>query len=75
MSFKRVRVGTKYVFDPVPMDIYDNKTDCKKGDIVTVINLPGAPRANTMGHCYVADENGKFLGMVCTNSLESIKKS
>jgi hypothetical protein len=47
-------------------------THLKSGDVVRVVNLPGAPKANTMQHCYVADINsGVFIGMVHTNSLHT----
>ena len=70
MAARKVRVGAKYVFDPVLFDVLNPPAniDLAKGDIVTVINLPGAPKANTMGMCYVA-KDGVFAGMVMTNSL------
>jgi hypothetical protein len=45
-----------------------------KGDIVKVVNLYGCPKANTMGQCHV-ENNGVFMGMVNTNSLEKILHS
>ena len=75
-SFNRVRVGSTYRYAPVLIDIADAKTDLKDGDIVKVINLPGSPRANTMGHCYVGDPTtGKFLGLVHCNSLQPLSES
>lgn len=68
----KVRVGNTYRYNPVILDRVDPKVRIKEGTIVKVINLPGAPKANTMGHCYVEDENGQFLGMVCCNSLVKI---
>jgi len=44
----------------------------KEGDTVKVVNLPGCPKANTMGMCHINDINGKFAGHVCTNSLQDI---
>jgi hypothetical protein len=73
MPSKKVRVGATYKYDPVPFDRFNPPFGCHKGDEVKVINLPGCPRANTMGMCYVA-KGGKFAGMVCTNSLESKRK-
>lgn len=66
----RVRVGAKYVFNPVPFDVLNPTANLPlvPGDVVTVVNLPGAPKANTMGMCYVA-KDGTFAGMVMTNSL------
>jgi hypothetical protein len=66
----RVRVNSIYVYNPVPLDLIDGKVSCNKGDKVRVINLPGAPKANTMNHCYIESLEGTFLGMVCCNSLE-----
>jgi hypothetical protein len=44
--------------------------DLKPGQIVKVVNLPSAPKANTMGQCYVANPlTGKFICMVSTGSL------
>jgi hypothetical protein len=69
----KVTAGRRYLFDPVPLDRFDSRTNLSKGSVVRVVNLPGAPPANTMGHCYVAEpETGKFIGMVCTNSLVSM---
>lgn len=70
----RVRVGGRYRFDPVLFDVLNPPANIplEKGDIVTVINLPGAPKANTMGMCYVA-KNQLFAGMVMTNSLTPYK--
>jgi hypothetical protein len=52
-------------------DLLNPPFDVKKGDTVTVVNLPGCPRANTMGMCHVA-RDGKFAGMVMTNSLVKV---
>ena len=73
--FRRVSVGKYYQFHPVGMDRYNPTTEqigsLEDGSIVRVIELHNAPRANTMGQCYIAHE-GKFIGMVCTNSLTPI---
>ena len=67
----KVRVGATYIFDPVFFDVLYPPANIAlvKGDLVKVINLPGAPKANTMGMCYVA-KDGVFAGMVMTNSLK-----
>jgi hypothetical protein len=70
---KKVRVGSKYIYEPVPFDMCNPPFGCEKGDEVKVVNLHGCPKANTMGMCYV-EKNGKFAGMVCTNSLKSRSK-
>lgn len=65
-----VRVGSIYTFHPCMVDIIHCITDLRPGARVRVVNLPGAPKANTMGQCYVADpETGQFIGMVSTSSL------
>lgn len=69
----KVRVNGTYVYDPVMLDVVDGRTSLRKGDMVKVVNLPGCPPANTMGHCHVADpETGKFIGLVCCNSLVKV---
>lgn len=65
----KVRAGSWYVFNPVGWDRVDPKTFLKAGAKVQVRNLPGCPKANTMGHAHVFDANGKFAGLVCTASL------
>jgi hypothetical protein len=42
----------------------------RAGQRVRVVQLPGAPKPNTMGHCHIADAaSGDFLGMVSVWSL------
>ena len=66
---KRVRVGKPYIFDPVFFDVSNPPFGAKRGDVVYVVNLHGCPKANTMGMCHI-EKDGKFAGMVCTNSLK-----
>ena len=72
MATKRVRVGQQFIYRPNLFDFLKGPVDLQAGDRVQVVNLHGCPPANTMGMCYVkrvgVDE--KFVGMVCTNSLE-----
>jgi len=71
----RVRVGSRYVYQPCLLDQIDGRTRLQPGTVVKVINLPGAPPANTMGHCYVGHpDSGDFIGMVCTASLTPAPK-
>lgn len=65
---QKVRVGGRYRYEPVLFDLLNPPFDVQKGDTVTVVNLPGCPKANTMGMAHVA-KDGKFAGMVMTNSL------
>jgi hypothetical protein len=71
MATNRVRVNSIYSYSPVLFDILNPPANgLGEGAIVRVINLHGAPKANTMGMCYVGDvSTDKFIGMVCTNSL------
>ena len=57
------------------MDLYHpvRENTLQKGDIVEVINLPNAPKANTMGNCYVA-KDGRFVCMVSCSSLTPHKE-
>jgi hypothetical protein len=68
---KRVRVNAHYYYLPVLIDkVNGHATDIAEGEELVVVNLPGCPKANTMGHCYVNHvSTGKFAGLVCTNSL------
>ena len=49
----KVRVGKQYIYSPNLLDRTDGRINLKDGDVVTVVNLHGCPRANTMGHCHV----------------------
>ena len=66
----KVRVGSFYYYSPNLLDRCDGRTDLVEGDFVKVVNLPGCPKANTMGHCYV-EKQGRFAGMVHVNSLHT----
>jgi hypothetical protein len=73
MSHRRVRVGGSYRFIPVLFDKLNPPAamNVPEGAIVTVVNLPGCPRANTGGMCHIQYQ-GRFAGMVCTNSLQPL---
>ena len=71
---KRVRAGSVYVYHPAGADLWDARTDLKEGDHVRVVNLPGCPRANTMGHAHVQRLDGSFAGLVLTASLDSVQE-
>jgi hypothetical protein len=60
------------VFDPVLINQCNKPYDVNPGDRVRVVNLHGCPRANTMGHCHVEHLDGRFGGLVCTNSLKPV---
>jgi hypothetical protein len=64
----KVKANVSYIYYPNALDRIDGRTSLVPGDIVKVVNLPGAPKANTMGHAHVYLD-GKFAGLVSTNSL------
>lgn len=67
----RVFANSTYIFRPCMMDIiWEQHHSAIEGQRVRVINLPGAPKANTMGQCHIEDAiNREFLGMVSIHSL------
>jgi hypothetical protein len=67
---RKVVAGRTYRYNPVGMDVWDARTDLQPGEFVRVVNLPGCPRANTMGHCHVHRLDGTFAGLVLCSSLE-----
>ena len=69
----KVKANSYYKYNPVGLDLWDSRTNLKPGDVVQVKKLrDGSPPPNTMGHCHVYFD-GKFAGLVLTNSLEVIK--
>jgi hypothetical protein len=72
----QIRVGSLYIYSATGLDVFrpTEGNTLESGQIVRAINLPGAPKAGTMGQCYVGDhETGKFLCMVSVASLEPVK--
>lgn len=67
----RVKANTQYIYYPNMLDRIEGRTNLVPGSIVKVVNLPGCPKANTMGHAHVT-YNGEFTGLVHTNSLHSL---
>lgn len=71
----KVRVNGIYKFEANGWDRFDPKHRglLKDGDLVQVINLPGAPPANTMGQCYVrlVGDSSTAFAMVSTGSLSA----
>jgi hypothetical protein len=59
----------KFVYEPVP---FDPTLGLAAGQIVVKTQPYGCPKNGTMGMTYVADTEGKFLGMVCLNSLKPV---
>ena len=72
---KRVRAGRVYLYNPCGLDTFDPRTNLEPGTMVRVVNFPGCPKANTMGHCHVAHpETGRFIGLVCAASLDTVEE-
>ena len=70
----RVHNGSWYRYEPVGIDTWDSKALVEPGSIVQVKSLPGCPPANTMGHAHIVDQQGRFAGLVLTNSLQPVKR-
>lgn len=68
----KVRANSQYLYYPVLIDRIRpaHPIALVPGDVVTVVNLHGCPKTNTLGHAYV-QLNGEFAGLVSTNSLYS----
>lgn len=63
-----------YRFEPVGLDRWTPHSGTpKKGTLVRKCQPYGCPPNGTMGHCYVEDLDGKFLGLVMLNSLQLAK--
>jgi hypothetical protein len=67
----KVRLHAVYVFRPTGYDrLLTQHYTATADQRVRVVQLPGAPPPNTMGHAHIADaETGAFLGLVSTASL------
>lgn len=71
MATNRVKVGAHYIYSPNLLDLSDGRTSLQDGEEAIVVNLHGAPKANTMGHCHVNRLDGSFAGLVHCNSLHT----
>jgi hypothetical protein len=67
----KIVAGRKYLFKATSWDVFDKmEMTPEDGTIVKVIKAPyGCPKNGTMGHCYIGDEDGNFIGLVCCSSL------
>jgi len=68
----KVRARSKYVFNPIPLDRFDSRTQARLGQVVRVVKKYGCPPPNTMGHCHIESLSGQFLGLVHINSLMAV---
>ena len=76
----RVTVGHSYIYQPVMIDVINPPYGANRegillsaGDRVIVRNLPGAPKANIMGHCYIY-KGAEFAGLVSVHSLQPVNR-
>lgn len=67
----KVIAGRTYFYMPNMLDRFDSRTNLVEGEEVRVVNLHGAPKANTMEHCHIERMDGTFVGLVHTNSLHT----
>jgi len=65
------KIGKLYRFKAYGWDRFDRKPNTPSdGTVVRAIKSPhGCPEFGTMGHCYVATPEGKFIGLVSLGSL------
>jgi hypothetical protein len=72
----KVKAGSVYTFRASIWDIIDrNFNTPHEGQLVRVVNLPGCPQANCMGHCHVETPGGEFIGLVACASLHPVKET
>lgn len=71
----RPRTGRLYRFVASGWDRFDRRGYMPEdGALVRVLKAPpGAPPNGTMGHCYIGDAEGRFIGLVCIASLEEVR--
>lgn len=74
MARLKVQVGKCYRYNPVLWDVADPPPGKpKKGDILCVTRLRGAPPPGTMGMVHVTNAQGELVGLVFQNSLEPLR--
>ena len=70
---KRVRLGGVYRYEPNGFDQFQHNThDLPHGCRLRVIQPRNTPANGTMGMAYTETLEGKFIGLVCVNSLERL---
>jgi hypothetical protein len=56
------------------MDANDSRVTQWSDDIVRVVQPYGCPRNGTMGHCFVENRAGEFIGLVLVASLQPLDR-
>jgi len=70
-----LRKGSRYIFQASGWDRFDPKPYTPAdGTEVKVCQPYGCPSNGTMGHCYIEDMNGQFIGLVAIASLAKAEK-
>ena len=57
------------------LDRWDPCTRLAPGEVVVKVQPPGTPPNGTLGHCFVADLDGNFIGLILERSLRPLVQS
>ena len=67
-------MARRYLFLPVGLDRWDRRPwHPEPGTVVVKTQPHGCPRNGTMRHCFIAEESGRFLGLVLESSLQELQ--
>jgi hypothetical protein len=69
-DFARAKRAKKYTYQPVGIDAWEKSFAEHIGETVVKTQPYGCPKNGTMGHCYIADAGGRFIGLVLEKSLQ-----
>ena len=73
---EKTKSAQRYVFNAVGWDKLDRRAHTPKDGTVVIKTQPyGCPTNGTMGHCFIADLDGGFIGLVNEHSLTKMKMS
>jgi hypothetical protein len=73
---RKPSTGPVYEFKASAWDRFDRKDNTPAdGTLVRKTQPAGCPKNGTLGHCFVEDLDGKFIGLVATASLVRVKKA
>lgn len=68
-----MKTKTIYMFEATGLDIYDRRENTpENGKLVVKCQPRGCPTNGMMGHCFVEDLEGNFIGLVCVGSLKKV---
>lgn len=67
--------ATRYTFQAAGADLYNPHAYTPENGAVVIKTQPhGCPKNGTFGQCYVADTEGRFIGMVDLRSLQRLRR-